>query len=285
MSKYESPKAIKTALKGRIEFERFVRERFLVRVFENPETSQWVLKGGMALLLRIPNARATRDLDFSIKGQTDLKNAIDELASAAAKPSPDLLEFALLQQAPLRGGDERHGRQGARLKFLPLFGGKPDNFLSIDIVLDPQPLFGEVEYGESLFGEDLGFHSSRPRLFPLADQIAEKACALHEVFAGNLSTRSKDFFDLAILASTKEIGGRELEEALLFESERRSLKLAEFRSDSPHEKKYLDLARDFPELPQRFDDAVALVNRFLDSAIVANNQRIWSPSEREWLGI
>lgn len=283
MNNYESPRALKTALKGRIEFERFVRERFLVRIFDNQQTSQWVLKGGMALLLRIPNARATRDLDFSIKGQTNLQKAIDELATAAAKSCPDFLEFELVEQIPLRGGEERHGRQGARLKFLPLFGGNPDNVMAIDIVLDPQPLFGEVEYGDLLFGEDLGFQSARPRLFPLADQIAEKACALQEVFAGNLSTRSKDFFDLALLAVTKEIPSRELEEALLFESERRSLELAEFRYDSPHEGKYLELAREFSELPQEFGEAVALVNAFLYGGLLVNKQRTWSPSQRQWL--
>lgn len=283
MSKYESPRALKTALKGRIEFERFVRERFLVRIFENQETSQWVLKGGMALLLRIPNARATRDLDFSIKGQTELQKAIDELATAAAKASPDFLEFTLVDQTPLRRGEERHGRHGARLKFLPLFGGKPENVLSIDIALDPQPLLGEVEYGDLLFGEDLGFQSARPRLFPLADQIAEKACALHEVFAGNLSTRSKDFFDLALLAATKDVGGRELKEALLFEGERRSLELTEFRNDSPHKDKYLALVRDFPELPQDFAAAVDLVNRFLFSVLSAQEDTRWLASEGAWV--
>lgn len=283
MSKYESPRSLKTALKGRIEFERFVRERFLVRIFENQETSQWVLKGGMALLLRIPNARATRDLDFSIKGQTDLQQAIEEVATTAAKASPDFLEFVLIEQVPFKRGEERHGREGARLKFLPLFGGKPENVLSIDIVLDPQPLFGEVEYGDTLFGEALGFSSARPLLFPLADQIAEKACALHEVFSGNQSTRSKDFFDLALLAATKEIGSREIVQALLFESERRSLELVEFRSDSPHRDKYLELARDFPDLPQVFDVAIALVNSFLYGGLLTHKQVIWSPSEREWL--
>ena len=104
MSKYESPRALKSALRGRIEFERFVRERFLVRVFENSGSAQWILKAGMSLLLRMPEARATRDLDFSIQGHSDLQVAIDELVLAASKSGPDFLEFSLLEQVRLRRG-------------------------------------------------------------------------------------------------------------------------------------------------------------------------------------
>ena len=47
--------------------QRFVMECYLARVFALPETS-WILKGGSGLLVRIPDARYSRDLDLSRMG-------------------------------------------------------------------------------------------------------------------------------------------------------------------------------------------------------------------------
>ena len=39
-------------------------QRFLARVFHQ-DITQWVLKGGIGLLIRLPSARFSRDLDLS----------------------------------------------------------------------------------------------------------------------------------------------------------------------------------------------------------------------------
>lgn len=42
---------------------RALRDRFLCRVFSNPD-GRFILKGGSGLLARIPDGRVTRDIDF-----------------------------------------------------------------------------------------------------------------------------------------------------------------------------------------------------------------------------
>lgn len=41
-----------------------VSDRFLSRVFANAEDNGWLLKGGTRLLARVPNSRATKDVDL-----------------------------------------------------------------------------------------------------------------------------------------------------------------------------------------------------------------------------
>ena len=43
---------------------RALRDRFLRRVFSNPD-GRFILKGGSGLLARIPDGRVTRDIDFA----------------------------------------------------------------------------------------------------------------------------------------------------------------------------------------------------------------------------
>ena len=45
-------------------------DRLLCRVFSEGPSSQWVLKGGTGMLARVPNARATMDIDLFVNGYT-----------------------------------------------------------------------------------------------------------------------------------------------------------------------------------------------------------------------
>jgi hypothetical protein len=78
-SKYATGPALRAALEERlkqiarkenIELQRLRRQvafdRFLARLFHDART-QWVLKGGYAMELRFQIARATRDLDFTVR--------------------------------------------------------------------------------------------------------------------------------------------------------------------------------------------------------------------------
>ena len=44
-------------------YRQALRDRFLCRVFSDPD-GRFILKGGSGLLARIPDGRATRDIDF-----------------------------------------------------------------------------------------------------------------------------------------------------------------------------------------------------------------------------
>ncbi len=45
-------------------------DRLLCRVFSEGSSSEWVLKGGTGMFARVPNARATKDIDLFVNGYT-----------------------------------------------------------------------------------------------------------------------------------------------------------------------------------------------------------------------
>ena len=65
----------------------FVLQRFLSRVFAAAD-SQWVLKGGTGLLIRMPGARYSQDLDL-LHPSENLEAAIEELKELSRGPGGD----------------------------------------------------------------------------------------------------------------------------------------------------------------------------------------------------
>ena len=108
----------------------FVFDRFLARVFTRLD-GPWVLKGGNAVLARVSDARATKDLD--------LLNELDDLDGAVAALRR-LLDVDLAQ-ADLRGAAllscdlTRADLQGARLEGADLRGSRLDQVDSKDLDL------------------------------------------------------------------------------------------------------------------------------------------------------
>lgn len=49
-------------------YRQMLRDRFLCRVFSS-SSGRFILKGGSGMLARIPDARATRDIDFATAGR------------------------------------------------------------------------------------------------------------------------------------------------------------------------------------------------------------------------
>ncbi|HET6290366.1 MAG TPA: nucleotidyl transferase AbiEii/AbiGii toxin family protein [Amycolatopsis sp.] len=76
----------------RLHFHR----RWIARVFHGGEASNWVLKGGQALLVRWPSARYSADIDLlSVEDTTDA--AVDALKTAAALRLADHIWFSRLR--------------------------------------------------------------------------------------------------------------------------------------------------------------------------------------------
>ena len=96
---YKTPQAFRTALTARLkaaakvrdrhyaQIEReFLLQRFLARVFAHNST-EWVLKGGTALLIRIPDARYSRDIDL-LNTHATVDEAIDDLRTEGRCSKP-----------------------------------------------------------------------------------------------------------------------------------------------------------------------------------------------------
>ena len=181
-------------------------DRLLARMFDagQPARDGWVLKGGYALELRFRQARATKDLDLTVRvaaaqrdgGQISATSLRERLLTAAAVRLPDFFTFAVgeamltLDQAP---------EGGARFPVDARIDGRTFVKFHVDLgagdeVLDPL---------DEIVGEDwLGFAGITPIAVPAlsAEQHwAEKLHAYTRPREGRTNTRVKDLIDLVLL--------------------------------------------------------------------------------------
>lgn len=100
---YESSEQLDRALKKAIRdkggdpgdgYRQALRDRFLCRVFSDPR-GRFILKGGSSLLARIPDARATRDIDFATAARESSESALAAIVELAGKDMGDFLTFEL----------------------------------------------------------------------------------------------------------------------------------------------------------------------------------------------
>lgn len=102
---YNSGAALRTALEDRlkrasreeaVDLQRLRRQvafdRFLARLFRHGQTD-WVLKGGYAMELRFHTARATKDLDFTVRAKPD--GVLEYLQDAGALDIGDFFSFRI----------------------------------------------------------------------------------------------------------------------------------------------------------------------------------------------
>ena len=75
-------------------YREMLRDRFLCRVFDGAD-GRFVLKGGSGLLARIPDARATKDIDFATSSRGSAETALRMLNALAARDLGDFCSFRL----------------------------------------------------------------------------------------------------------------------------------------------------------------------------------------------
>lgn len=75
-------------------YRQALRDRFLCRVFSDPD-GRFILKGGSGLLARIPDGRATRDIDFATASRESSEDALAALVELAGRDMGDFLSFRL----------------------------------------------------------------------------------------------------------------------------------------------------------------------------------------------
>jgi len=249
------------------------QDRFLSRVFADGEESEWLLKGGMAMLARVPRSRATQDLDLAATGSRDLDDAQAALEQAAGRDLGDHVRFQLTSVRETGRGENQPGVATRRLTFTAVdqATGRKITDVPIDIVVGPPPV-GRVETIEPSNRLQL----SRPlpshpyRLFPIADQIAEKVTATMSTYNGRPSSRTKDLVDLVTIARTQQVDLRELQLAI---DAKRALSrmdpITEFQVPDGWERSYRALAARTPSAGgvTDIDDALAIAKQLVDPAL------------------
>lgn len=260
-------------------------DRFLSRVFSEGDQSEWLLKGGTGMLARVPSTRATGDIDLYRNGFT-LDQAVADLRRLASIDLGDHFTFAYVGAKTITAVDSQPYTEGYHVSFDVQIGLKRMGTLGIDLVVGPG-VTSEVTTVEPANRLSLPRLISNPyRLFPIADQIADKVCATMTIFGSRASTREKDLVDLVVFAVTQDVDGTALGHAITTEGRRREMQpISHFTVPSTWGATYAKLAKPIPYCADFPTVALAaeLVARFIDPALDGTaNGRAWSHQHLAW---
>jgi hypothetical protein len=257
-------------------------DRFLCRVFSGGEDSEWVLKGGSGILARVPNARRTRDADLYRSGY-DKDQALTELLQLVEVDLGDYFTFTYRTRRAILAGDMQPYTDGYRVTFDALLGAKVLDPINVDLsaheggtegvtVADPAnrlvlPKLVDVPY----------------RLYPVANQVADKVCAALEEPQGRPSSREKDLVDLVVIGLTQSPTAVAVRTAVEQECRKRRLPFpSRFAVPPAWGRNY---ARDAKNtLAERYDitAAQALVDKLLGPIFTGDAAGVWHPHTQTW---
>lgn len=209
---YQSPQALRTALEHRllaistesgISLDRLRRrvlfERIIARI-QSAEPGRWVLKGGMALEVRLrDNARLTKDVDLGLRDNVDTvpdlhERLIDILATALDQ---DFVVFTL--SPPQRLRDDGAGFPTWRAKVDAKLADKPFGRIQLDI----SPRTHELHATDTLAVPNsldfAGIPSVNVEAIDIHRHAAEKFHGMLRDFGERENSRVRDLLDLVIL--------------------------------------------------------------------------------------
>ncbi|MDO5512697.1 nucleotidyl transferase AbiEii/AbiGii toxin family protein [Corynebacterium sp.] len=296
---YSSPAALLSAVSARakkdakergVPAERLIREfefsRLLARVFAEG-SDRWILKGGQAMLVRLPDPRTTKDIDLLHHvDPSDLDAAVDHLREALARDLGDYFRFDITKVDEVHENDEQTGVQCRRVTVAVRCGAKEKHPIQIDIAADSlmteapvMATFPAVELPKVL--------PPTVAVYPAVDHIADKVCATQATYAhGRASSRERDMVDLVLFAVTHGVRGRAVRTAVEAEWSHRGI-AGPARFDPPPNwrSRYPKTARKVSALTEYadFDSASRLLSDFLDPALSgAVDGHTWNPETVSW---
>jgi hypothetical protein len=272
--------AAKSSPYGVAEIRRqFAYSRLLARVFIHAP-DDWVVKGAAGLLARIPGrVRHSIDIDLYFAGEFDA--ALGALREATDVDLGDYFTFNIDRGAPLTGV-----AAGGQLSVTAYLGDKEFERFKVDVVVTHTMTAEPEEVSPIDPVEVPGLRNvALYRIYPIADQIADKHAATMSMYAGRPSTRYRDLVDLVLITLTQTVEANDLDTALVSEHQRRGTDLAvplSLPSDD-WRKGYRKIAESVPY----FDildpeDAVVIVRRLVDPVINGLRDATWDPNEQEW---
>ncbi len=215
MNRYRGANAFRQALEERLRQlapggvgalrKRLGMERLLVRL--QAHDPRWVLKGGLALQLRLKEqARTTRDIDlgtdFAVAAAGDARSApawiAGQIESACEKDSGDYFRFVLPAEA--ERDLEIEGVSAYRYSVVAELAGRVFDRFQLDVALDS----GGPTAPEEIDGSGLlafaGLPVERFLAVSLARHLAEKLHALTR--PREAPTRVKDLLDVLLIERT-----------------------------------------------------------------------------------
>lgn len=291
--KYNTPSAFKAALEARLrrlaiaKNERFERtrmmlifDRFLARIVRE-FTDTVVLKGGLALELRLKRARTTKDVDLRMAGSNEA--LLSRLQAAGRLDLGDFLSFEI-------GLNTDHPEirdaiyEGFRFKSTCLLAGKRYADFGIDIGFG-DPMFATPD---EITAPDLpDFIGAAPpcvKVYPPETHLAEKLHA-YTLPRDGVNMRIKDLPDLPLLGQVRRYQSDNLRAAFAKTFEFRKSHSVPTSLPSPPESwavPYAKIAHDDGLPWSTLTEVIDMARRFLDPVLEHDQPLVWSPLDWEW---
>lgn len=209
---YEAPAALRQALETRlgnrsretgIDLERLRRraafERLLVRL-ELGAPHRWVVKGGMALEIRLGDrARSTRDLDLALRDAQGDGAAVRELLIDCLSVDREEDGFEFLVGEPTTITPDEAGRPGWRFPVESRMGGRTFASVRLEVVAraDEISKTQRVELPGVL--DFAGLERHEVEVVDPAQHFAEKVHAFTRTYGDRPNTRVRDLPDIVLL--------------------------------------------------------------------------------------
>lgn len=204
--KYESGSAFRMALEARLRTESLETnvplarlrklvafDRLLARMMGADQLDRWLLKGGLALQVRMPEgARTTKDIDVLLREAGF--DAHQLLVEAAKLDLSDWFDFEVGPPQPMTG------EAGQRVPVRCRLDSREFETFHVDIGVG-DPVVAEAE--SFVVTNLLEFADVPPttvRCYPMAQHLAEKVHALTRPHGDRENSRVKDLVDVVIIA-------------------------------------------------------------------------------------
>jgi predicted nucleotidyltransferase component of viral defense system len=292
---FPSPEAFKQALEHRLRRvstlasplprrrQRLVFDRFLARLTAVLGHAV-ILKGGLALELRLEHARSTKDIDLRVVGSPhDILSVLQEAARR------DLGDYMTFEVSPDDGHPEirMEGMRYDGFRFraeCKLAGKLYGQRFGVDVAFG-DPILGEPD---ELTTRDVlafaGIASPRLRLYPIETHIAEK---LHAYTLPRLrpNSRVKDLPDLALLATVQPLEATRLTAAFTQTFGFRNTHAVPAALPDPPlawRIPYAAMARDDRLAWLSLEAVAAAARQFLDPVLAGALDATWIPARWTW---
>lgn len=215
---YDSPRALRAALEQRllnrsnesaIPLDRLRRrvmfERLVVRL-ERAEPNTWVLKGGMALEVRLGDrARLTKDVDLGLRESpidaAELRERLIDALSRDENGDGFRFEVRPLQQLT----EDEGGHRSWRAQVQVALAGRTFGAIKVDISPRPHELEATDRITIPTALEFAGLEPVEVEVVDVHRHAAEKLHAMLRTYADGESSRVRDLVDLMLLLEHEQL--------------------------------------------------------------------------------